>query len=115
MSVVTRIKLQAKARGIKLCEIEEHFNYPQGTISKWNKKNRKPSAYQIKDIAQYLNTSTDYLLEMVDSPLPNKLSVKPSCKKLKLATLLLNTALSDAQVDIILDYLDKLINFSPSK
>ena len=62
MDIVDRIlETAAKNKGISsLKALEEELNFGNGTIGKWREKS--PSCKKVKDLADFLNTSIDYLV-----------------------------------------------------
>lgn len=110
MCLHSRIKQLAKSNRVSIRSIEKHFGYAEKLIKTW--KTREPSAYKIKEIAQYLHTSTDYLLGLTDIPIPYCTTRKLPERKLKLLLTLFETDLSDKQLDIISEYVEELRTFS---
>lgn len=115
MDVVTRIKLLAKEKHIKLRDIEQSLGYCEGTIRSWRKKRRQPCVWQIKEIAQYLNTPVDFLLGLTDISIPYPIKQDISTSKLTLVTAIFGMEMTDTQVEIILEYLDTANNFSEKR
>lgn len=62
MDIVDRIlEIAVKNKGISsLRALEEELNFGNGTIGKWREKS--PSCKKVKDLADFLNTSIDYLV-----------------------------------------------------
>ena len=60
MDIVDRIRQLANQKEVSLTKIERALGFGNGTIGKWIKQS--PSCEKIKLVADYLNTSTDYLI-----------------------------------------------------
>lgn len=60
MDIVDRIRQLANQKEVSLTKIEKALGFGNGTIGKWVKQS--PSCEKIKLVANYLNTSTDYLI-----------------------------------------------------
>ncbi len=60
MDIVDRIRQLANQKEVSLTKIEKALGFGNGTIGKWIKQS--PSCEKIKLVADYLNTSTDYLI-----------------------------------------------------
>ena len=58
--MVDRIKVLAKEKMISISTIEKSVGLSNGIIGKWKKQS--PSCDKLKLVADYLNTSIDYLL-----------------------------------------------------
>ena len=73
MSIYENIKVRAKERGIPVIEIERHFGWGRGSISKWGAVD--PGAKRLKQVADVLGCTVDDLLrtkmETADRPLDN--------------------------------------------
>lgn len=65
-SVFEKIKELAKKQGKSLGDVEEALGYGRNTLYKI--KNSTPNAERIKEIADYFQVSTDYLLGRIDNP-----------------------------------------------
>ncbi len=57
--MISRIKTLIKKQGKTIKEVEKDLNLGNGSISKWDKSS--PKLENILKIANYLNTSIDYL------------------------------------------------------
>lgn len=110
MSIHNRIKGLAKLRGTTIKELVSSLGYGKTIVNSWEQK--EPSAYKVKDLAVALKTTTDYLLELTDSPTVFYPTSKVSGKKLELLLRLQDMDLSDEQSEIIMGYLDETENFS---
>lgn len=60
MDIVDRIRQLANLKNVSLTKIEKALGFGNGTIGKWVKQS--PSCDKIKLVADYLSTSTDYLI-----------------------------------------------------
>lgn len=60
MCIVDRIKLLAQEKKVSISYIEKAVGIGNGIIGKWKKQS--PSCDKIKLVADYLNTSIDYLV-----------------------------------------------------
>lgn len=60
MDIVDRIRQLANQKKVSLTKIERALGFGNGTIGKWVKQS--PSCEKIKLVADYLSTSTDYLI-----------------------------------------------------
>lgn len=60
MSIVERIKKECQSMNIKVSFLEQQNGLSSGAISKWNTSS--PSAENLYKIANYFNTSMEYLL-----------------------------------------------------
>ncbi|MFT9391251.1 helix-turn-helix domain-containing protein [Leuconostoc pseudomesenteroides] len=67
-NLLDRIRSRAKENGISLIELERKLNLAKNSIYKW--KTSTPPAEKINEMANILNTSTDYLLGRTDDPTP---------------------------------------------
>ena len=70
--MVNRIKELAKEKSVSISTIEKSVGLGNGIIGKWKKQN--PSCEKLKLVADYLNTTIDYLLTGSVSSLPANLS-----------------------------------------
>lgn len=62
MTVYTAIKTVAKSNGKSIYRIEKDLGFSHGTISKWNKS--MPGADSLQAVADYLGTTSQYLLRL---------------------------------------------------
>lgn len=62
----TRIKNFRKAYNITQSQLAKHFNVDKGTISRWESDLFEPNLQTLKELAVYFNTSTDYLLGLIE-------------------------------------------------
>lgn len=72
MSVFDRVKKLADDRHESINEVERNLNYSQNTLYRLKRSN--PSAKKVIELADYFNTSSDYLLGLSDSPKPDTLT-----------------------------------------
>lgn len=103
----TRILDLCKKTGISARELERRLDIPQGYISKVDK--HKPTAARLKQLADYFNVSTDYLLngeldESRDRYYLNEetASIAQSIFRSKELSLLFHTAVDSTPDDIAL-------------
>ena len=61
MSLLDRIKSLASTHQLSLAELERKLDFSNGSLRKWN--NSTPSATSLKKVANYLNVTSDELLE----------------------------------------------------
>lgn len=66
--LVERIKQLCKSRSISVSMLENKLDLPSNTIYQWKK--RVPGTDKLKKIADYFDTSIDYLLGRTDTPNP---------------------------------------------
>lgn len=62
MTVYTAIKTVAKLNSKSIYRIEKDLGFSNGTISKWNKS--MPGADSLQAVADYLGTTSQYLLRL---------------------------------------------------
>ena len=65
-SLFEKIKELCQKRGISINSLEETLGYSRNTI--YSMKSKKPNAERLREIADYFNVSTDYLLGRTDNP-----------------------------------------------
>lgn len=78
MVLFDRVKEFADRKKMSLNEVEEAVGFSKNTTYKWKKQT--PNADNVRIIAEYFGTSTDYLLGSTDNPAPVQ-SVKESSAK----------------------------------
>lgn len=61
MSLFDRLKFLAEKQGKSINDVERDMNYSKNTL--YRLKTSNPSAKKLKELADYFNVSTDYLLE----------------------------------------------------
>ncbi len=66
MTVYERIEELRKNKGISQNKLEKELGFSNGLISKW--KDRVPSSTNLKKVADYFDTSINYLLTGEDDP-----------------------------------------------
>ncbi|MDT2525887.1 helix-turn-helix domain-containing protein [Enterococcus raffinosus] len=59
--IYEKVKKLAKAKGISINQIEKDLGFSSSSISKWNSSN--PTSSKLKQVADYLGVTMDYLLE----------------------------------------------------
>lgn len=70
MAVYDRVKFLIDKRKMTVSELEVKLGFGQNYI--YSLKKKKPTSENLKKIADYFGTTTDYLLERVDSPFNEK-------------------------------------------
>lgn len=68
-----RLKSARESRRLTQDELAKKLNVTKGTISNYENGHSTPSNEMLKDLANVLNTTTDYLLGRTDSENPGKL------------------------------------------
>ncbi len=63
MNTIQKIILLLNAREISAAKMMKELGFSSGLFSQWKSGKQKPSAEKICKIAEYLNVSTDYLLD----------------------------------------------------
>lgn len=111
MSISSRIKMLVKNKGLNIGTFELSLGLSEGIIRSW-RNGTEPTVSSIKKIAKGLDTTTDFLLELTDSPLPNYINTNISDKKLKLILTLVEANISDAQSQILIDCYNEMQSFS---
>lgn len=66
----TRLKFLRKKNKLSQEELAKKINTTKGTISNYENEHSTPSNEVLKDLAKVLNTTTDYLLGLIDNPNP---------------------------------------------
>ena len=72
MSITDRIIELVSERGISVSALEKAVGLGNGTVGKWRKQS--PSCDKLLKVANYLNTSTDYLITGKCTENTNKIS-----------------------------------------
>ena len=68
MTLVQKIKMLAKSKGVPVSTVEVTLGFAGGAISKWD--HNVPAADKVLRVAEYFGTTTDYLLRNdIDNPL----------------------------------------------
>lgn len=67
MSIVDRIRMLSKQKGLSITELEKVLGLGNGTIGKWNKQS--PSCNKVKLVANFFSVSIDYLVNGVENNL----------------------------------------------
>ena len=68
MILFERVKEFADQKKMSLNEVEEAVNFSRNTLYKWKKQT--PNAENVRIIAEYFGTTSDYLLGSTDNPAP---------------------------------------------
>ena len=68
MTTIERINELLSRKGIKPSKMMKDLGFSSGLFSQWKSGMQKPSADKLGKIAEYLETTTDYLLGKTDSP-----------------------------------------------
>ncbi len=80
MTTFERIRELAKKQGKSLNKVEEELGYGRNVL--YRLKNTDPSSERLKEIADYFQVSTDYLLGRTDNPsVPSEDSNKSMAKQ----------------------------------
>lgn len=66
MILFERLKYLAKKQGKSINDIEKDMNYSKNTL--YRLKTSNPSAEKLKELADYFDVSTDYLLGRTEDP-----------------------------------------------
>ncbi|EOH96350.1 helix-turn-helix domain-containing protein [Enterococcus pallens] len=69
MNILDRIKKLCKQHDMNVYQLEEALGFGRNTIYQWNK--RTPGIDKLKDVADFFNVSTDYLLGRTDTENPS--------------------------------------------
>ena len=98
MDTVQRILEQLQCKNIKPSKMMKDLGFSSGLFSQWKSGQQKPSAEKLQKIAEYLDTSVDYLLGIEEkfSPSYDKTTIQVAeifqsldvCDKAKVLTLL---------------------------
>lgn len=59
--IYEKIKRLASKKGVSINQIEKDLGFSSSSISKWNNSN--PTSSKLKQVADYLEVTMDYLLE----------------------------------------------------
>lgn len=59
--IYEKIKRLASKKGVSINQIEKDLDFSSSSISKWNNSN--PTSIKLKQVADYLEVTMDYLLE----------------------------------------------------
>ena len=70
MDTIDRILLLQEQAKVNNKDLEKAAGLPNGSISKYKKKEYSPSVSAIIGLARYFGVTTDYLLCLSDSPTP---------------------------------------------
>ena len=101
--LLERIKELCKARGISVSTLEMRLNLPENTIYQWKK--RIPKTDRLQLVADFFNTTMDYLLGNTDNK--DKLYSNDDLKDMVDSAMSFDgVPLSDHDKDVILSYLE---------
>ncbi|MBC1419408.1 helix-turn-helix transcriptional regulator [Listeria fleischmannii] len=64
MMLLERVKKLCSEKGITVTQLEDRLNLPHNTVYQWKK--RTPSTERLQKVADYFDTSVDYLLGRTD-------------------------------------------------
>lgn len=70
MTAFDRLKTLADKRKISIADLEKRLGFEVNSLYAW--KRQTPSGKNLQKVADYFGTTTDYLLERVDSPFNEK-------------------------------------------
>lgn len=62
--LLERVKKLCSEKGITVTQLEDRLNLPHNTVYQWKK--RTPSTERLQKVADYFDTSVDYLLGRTD-------------------------------------------------
>ena len=68
--IVERLKSLRKSRQVSQKDFAKALRVSQQTVASWEVGRTEPSNLALKDIADYFNVTTDYLLGLSDEPRP---------------------------------------------
>ena len=57
-----KVKSVCREKGIPISKMESDLKFPRSSICKWN--DNEPGVRKVKNVADYLGVSIDYLLEI---------------------------------------------------
>ena len=70
---MNRIKLLRRENGIKQTDLANFLKVAQNTLSTWENDVYEPDFTNLKKIAEYFETTSDYIIGLSDNPVsPNK-------------------------------------------
>ena len=98
---MNKIKLLRIENGVKQADLAKYLNVAPNTLSQWENDKNEPDFSRLKKIADYFNTTTDYILDRTDNPkLPDKESRLAETRR-------------DKREEYLLDKVDELKLFNP--
>ena len=68
----SRLKILRNRNNMSQKELANELFVSQQTVAKWETNKSTPNPDMIVEIAEFFNTSTDYLLGLTDDPINNK-------------------------------------------
>lgn len=74
MILFDRVKMLSERQGLSLNDLENRLGFGQNSIYKW--KSKEPASNRVREVADFFNVSTDYLLGLSDNP--NRYEDKPN-------------------------------------
>ena len=95
-----RLRKLRKAKGLRQEELSEIIGVQKSTVSLYEKDKNNPSDKVKIEIARYFNVSLDYLLGVIDEPVP--------CYNPK-SFIKLPDDISEKKKSLLSDYLDRLV------
>lgn len=110
---VSRIKILAHNKSISVRELQRALNIPVGTVQNWN--HYSPLVDSLIPIADYLETSLDYLCGRTENPYVAQDFSKLSEYQLNLIMRIVSENYTDNQVTTINEYLDETKQFSNTR
>lgn len=75
-----QLKKLRNAKGVTQKELSEALFVSQQTVAKWETDRSTPNPEMIAKIARYFNISSDYLLELTDTPTTEESKPKEETK-----------------------------------
>jgi transcriptional regulator with XRE-family HTH domain len=66
ISIGKRIRSLRKQKGLLLIDLAVKLNVLKSSISQWENNKRVPDVTRIKEIAEFFNVSTDYIIGLTD-------------------------------------------------
>jgi len=112
---MNRIKVLRAENGVKQIELAAFLNVAQNTLSAWERGAHEPDIDNIKKIAEYFNTTTDYILGITSDPTPlGKKEKAPSAETEREKNLkYLSEKIRELEINDLIkvdDYIDLLIH-----
>lgn len=110
---VNRINILAHRKNLSVRKLHEVLNITRGTIQSWNRAS--PVVDSLIPIADYLETSLDYLCGRTENPYVAQDFSKLSEYQLNLIMRIVSENYTDNQVTTINEYLDETKQFSNTR
>lgn len=98
------VELRKKAN-LSQASLSRIFNVGQTTISSWERGEKEPDCATLIRLADYFDTSIDYLLNRTDNPAPIRDLAKSACN-----TSALKNDLTPSQLDQLNNYIKFLLS-----